>query len=210
MMTHKYFLEAVGGFLIRKKGQQIEEYMDYIVQPQVPIDEIAIVSLSRMWKIHVCVFLEGKYWTTNKDEALNKATIYLVYLGKNVYHDTTRKGSLHWSVMEASKRSYNLHKPQPRLPGKFQDAEISPSGGCKTLNSLKAGLINDKAKGAVQCEYNKLHPTSPKPSGHQKPEKENIPKGKLQVQQHGIPKRHPKTKQLKCPVCKEVFSLIKI
>ena len=100
--------------------------MDYIVQPQVPIDEIAIVLLSRVWKIHVCVFLEGKYWTTNKDEALNKATIYLAYLGKNVYHDTTRKGSLHWSVMQASKRSYNLHKPQPILPGKFPDAEIPP------------------------------------------------------------------------------------
>ena len=209
MTTHKYFLEAVGGFLIHKKGQQLEEYMDYIVQLQVPIDEIAIVLLSRMWKIHVCVFLEGKYWTTNKDETLNKATMYLVYLGKNVYHDTTRKGSLHWSVMEASKRSYNLRKPQPKLPGNFPDAEIPPSGGHKTLNSLQAGLINDKAKRAAQREYNKLHPTSPKPSGHQKPEKEKKPKGKLQVQQHGIPRRHPKMKQLKCPVCKDIFSLIK-
>ena len=49
MTTHKYFLEAVSGFLIRKKGQQLEDYMDYIVQPQVPIDEIAIMLLSRMW-----------------------------------------------------------------------------------------------------------------------------------------------------------------
>ena len=55
--------------------------MDYTVQPQTPVDEVAIVLLARMWKIHVCVFLEGKYWTMNKDLALNKATMYLVYAG---------------------------------------------------------------------------------------------------------------------------------
>ena len=88
--------------------------MDYIVQPQVPINKIAIVLLSHMWKIHVCIFLEGKYWTTNKDEAINRATMYLVYLGKNVYHDTTWKGSVHWSIMEVPHREYNLCKPQPK------------------------------------------------------------------------------------------------
>ena len=82
MITHKYFVDAVGGFLIRKKGQQVQDYMDYIVQSQTPIDEVAIVLLARMWKIHVCVFLEGKYWTTNKDLVLNKASIYLVFGGE--------------------------------------------------------------------------------------------------------------------------------
>ena len=111
MTTHKYFVEAVAGFLVRKKGQHVQHYMDYIVQPQVPIDQITIVLLAQMWKIHVCIFLEGKYWTTNKDQALDKATMYLVHLGKNIFSDTTRKGSLHWSFMEVPHRDYNLHKP---------------------------------------------------------------------------------------------------
>ena len=91
MVMHKYFVEAVGGFLIKKKGQQVEDYMDFIVQSQTPINEVAIVLLARMWKTHVCVFLEGKYWTTNKDLALNKASIYLVYVGKNTFYDTIGK-----------------------------------------------------------------------------------------------------------------------
>ena len=66
MTTHKYLPKAVGGFLVCRKGQQIQDYMDYIAQPQVPIDEIAIVLLAQMWKIHVCIFLNEKYWTTNK------------------------------------------------------------------------------------------------------------------------------------------------
>ena len=118
MARHKYFIEAVTGFLIRKKGQQLQDYMDYIVQPQTLIDEVAIVLLARMWKIHVCVFLEGKYWTTNKDLALNKATIYLMYTGKNTFYDTMRKGSLHWSLVEQPdiKCKYNLCKQKPKSP----------------------------------------------------------------------------------------------
>ena len=64
MTTHKYFREAIAGFLVRKKSQKVQDYMDYIVQPQVPIDEIAIVLLAHMWKVHVCILIEGKYWTT--------------------------------------------------------------------------------------------------------------------------------------------------
>ena len=78
MDTHKYFVEAVGGKLIRRKGLNVQDYMYSIVQPQAPIDEIGIVLLACMYKMHVCIFLEGKYFTTNRDEALNKATIYLI------------------------------------------------------------------------------------------------------------------------------------
>ena len=52
-----------------------------VEQPGVPLDEIAIVLYARFYKIHTAVILEGKYWTTNKDEALNHATIYLIYCG---------------------------------------------------------------------------------------------------------------------------------
>ena len=58
MMTCKYFI-AVAGFLIQRKGQNVQDYMDYIAQHQVPIDKIAIVLLSDMWKIHVCIFLKA-------------------------------------------------------------------------------------------------------------------------------------------------------
>ena len=100
MATHKHFVEAVGGQLIHRKGLDVQDYTNSIVEPQVPIDEIGIVLLAHMYKMHVCIFLEGKYFTTNRDEALNKATMYLIYVGKNTFLDTTRKGILHSSVME--------------------------------------------------------------------------------------------------------------
>ena len=172
--------------------------MDYIVQPRTPIHEIAIVLLAWMWKIHVCVFVEGKYWTTNKDEARHKATIYLVYLGKNVFCDTTKKGSLHWSLMEQPESDYNLRKPKPKLIEEPKNTPPTPSGH-KTLNTLHAGLIDEKSKCAAMREYRHLYP---KPESvpkldHKKPKK---PTGSLRVQQHGILKWMPRTQKFKCPV----------
>ena len=108
MASHKYFIEVVGGYLLGKKGLQVQDYMDMIMVPQMPIDEIGIVVLAHMYKMHVCIFLEGKYFTMNCDEALNKASICLIYVEKNTFLDTTRKGSIHWSIIEQPESYYDL------------------------------------------------------------------------------------------------------
>ena len=69
-----------------------------VVQLQVPLDQIRILLYAHMYKIHLCVILEGKYWCTNSDVALKRATIYNFYKGHMIFSDTTRRGSLHSSV----------------------------------------------------------------------------------------------------------------
>ena len=95
MESHHYFVEKVGGYLTHRKGLDVEEYMYNVVLPSVPLDEIGILLYARMYKIHIAIILQGKYWTTNRDEALNKATIYLIFCGHMQFFDTTRKGSWH-------------------------------------------------------------------------------------------------------------------
>ena len=208
MDTHKYFVEAVGGQLIRRKGLNIQDYMYSIVQPQVPIDEIGIVLLARMYKMHVCIFLEGKYFTTNRDEALNKATIYLIYVGKNTFLDT-RKGSIHWSIMEQPESSYDLceHKKSVKKPV-LEKPNPEPQCHHKTLNSLQAGLTDEKAKHAARREYQKLNFNRPTKCSQGPPIVK--PKcGQLEVKHHGLLKHRKRDRKLKCPVCFSVFILIK-
>ena len=61
MEVHRYFVERVCGDLICQKGQYVEDYLFNVVQPQVPLDEIALLLYACMYKIHICVILEGKY-----------------------------------------------------------------------------------------------------------------------------------------------------
>ena len=189
MATHKYFVEAVAGHLLCKKGLDVQDYMDWIVEPQVPIDEIGIVLLAHEYKMHVCIFLEGKYFTSNCDEALNKVSMYLIYVGKNTFLDTARKGSIHWSIMEQPESSYDLHKCRKSIKPVLEKPNPEPKCGHKTLNSLQAGLTDDKAKHAARRKYQKLN-FNPATKSRQEPQLAKPKCRQLKVKHHGIPKCH--------------------
>ena len=64
-----------------------------------------------MYKMHIAVILEGKYWTTNQDEALNHAKIYCEHMQ---FFNTTRKGSWHSSMFDKLLGgTYLLHSHGP-------------------------------------------------------------------------------------------------
>ena len=207
MKSHQYFVERVGGYLIRRKGLTVEDYMYNVVQPHVPLDEIGILLYARMYKIHIAVILEGKYWTTNTDETLNCATLYFVYLGKMKFNDTTRKGSWHSSLFEElPSGNYQL-----RSHGPIDEPTKVPVTSRTTLNSMRAGLTSNKDLQHVKHEYDKMHLPRHKP-----PQPEHVPdcrkpkaKCKLHVQVHGLQVRKPRKRAFKCPVCGQVFCLIK-
>ena len=203
MEVHRYFVEQVGGDLICQKGQDIEDYLFIVVQPQMPLDKIALLLYACMYKIHICVILEGKYWCTDRDEALNRATIYLIYQGHMQFSDTTRKGSLHSSMFEEiGSGTYQLHSHGPI------DKPKEAPGCWKTLNSIRAGLMEEKELQKAKCEYDKLNKIlqeHKKPRGTPKPKD----KPKLKVEIHGIPVWKPRERDLKCLVCKDIFNLVK-
>ena len=104
-----------------------------VVQPGVPLDEIGILLYAHMYKMHIAIILEGKYWTTNQDEALNHAKIYLIYCGHMQFFDTTRKGSWHSSMFdELPGGTYQLRSHGP-IEDPFQKP---PSTTRTTFNSM--------------------------------------------------------------------------
>ena len=133
----KYFVGNVGGDLTSSKRLTVDEYMGLIVKPQNPTDEIGLLLLAGIYKLHICVFLEGRYWATNRNNLLNQDKIYVVYCGKLVFHNTTRKGCFHCSLMEVPQSKYNLIKPAKPQPVKHTEVKLP---GRRTLNSMQAGL----------------------------------------------------------------------
>ena len=147
-------------------------------------------------------YLEGKYWCTNRDQALNRATIYMIYRRKMVFNDTTRKGSLHSSMFqEVAGGTYQLCSHGP-----VDEPKDAPSTRT-TLNSMSAGLMEEKDLLKTKHEYNKMH--QPKPTPQPTKEKPKRGKPRLQVKVHGIPVCTPWKRDIKCPVCKQVFNLVK-
>ena len=72
--------------------------------------------------------------------------------------------------------------------------------------------MDEKSKCAALRKFRKLN-LEEKSSAKIHPKKaDNNPKkwGKLHLQHHGIPKCQPRSCKLKCPVCAELFGLIKV
>ena len=141
-----------------------------------------------MYKIHIAIILEGKYWTTNKDKALNCVTSYLIYCGHMQFFNTTRKGLWHSSMFDQLPGGmYQLCSHGP-----IDDPFKKPlSTGRTTLNSMGVVVTGDKELQHVKCEFDKIN--KPKPKNPDKPKPSGQPKQqtKLNVEIHRIPVRRP-------------------
>ena len=129
-------------------------------------------------------------------------------MGKNTFLDTTRKGSIHWGVMEQLQSSYDLHECKKSVKKPVLE-KPNPEPQCrrKTLNSLQAGLTDEKAKHAARREYQKLYFNCPTKC-RQGPPLVKPKCGQLEVKHYGLPKCHKRERKLKCPVCSSL-NLIK-
>ena len=80
-----------------------------------------------------------------------------------VFNDTTRKGLLHSSMFqEVAGGTYQL-----RSHGPVDEPEDTPPKRT-TLNSMSAGLMEEKDLLRVKCECNKMHQTKPTPNPQKK------------------------------------------
>ena len=114
------------------------------------------------------------------------------------FSDTTRKGSLHSSVFEEiGGGTYQLCSHGPI------DEPKELAGGWKTLNSMHAGLMEEKQLQKAKREYEKMNKILQE---HKKPKPKGKPK--LNVEVHGIPVCKPRHMDLKCPVCKDMYHLV--
>ena len=66
---HQHFIENIVSDLLRRKGLSVGKYCKNIVKPQWPLDKIGLVLFAHLYKIHICVFVEGKFFTLNSLQA---------------------------------------------------------------------------------------------------------------------------------------------
>ena len=89
--------------------------------------------------------------------------------------------------------------------GPVNEPKEAPPGRT-TQNSMQAGLMDEKQLQKAKCQFEKneqasSYPEAKKPSPKHKPE--------LEVQVHGIPVQRPRKRDIKCPVWKKIYHLVK-
>ena len=70
----------------------VEDYIDNLTTPGVPLDFVGITVLSRIYHIHVGVFFKNGAWGTSKHKNFESARFGLVYNGNLKFTETVRTG----------------------------------------------------------------------------------------------------------------------
>ena len=124
ILKHKEYASQIGKNIWESKKMDFDGYVATIALDQTPFDEVAIILSAHMYRFHICILMQGKYWMTQRDHDFKHCTLFLTYMGGLVFYSTTRIEPAH---------------------EKF---------GRGTLNSHLAGVMSEHEKQKIIEDYN--------------------------------------------------------
>ena len=75
------WIVKVGGPILKKKGENIYDYVNALVELDIPLDQLGLLILARTYHRHVAVFCKDYMWSTRSNNSPRDCTAYLVYKG---------------------------------------------------------------------------------------------------------------------------------
>ena len=78
---HKQWIASVGKSFIKKKGLELNEYLENLISPKVPMDELGLLIMARMYHSHVAVIMYDWTWTSGFDLQPTQCHFVLAYCG---------------------------------------------------------------------------------------------------------------------------------
>ena len=95
--VHRANIEVVARDFLKRKGQLLEDYLEFIQHPGHRGDELSVYLLGCMGNRGICVITKTRYWST-----FEEADINLVYLGRSVF----------WNTILKAKKSGSMYKQE--------------------------------------------------------------------------------------------------
>ena len=142
--NHSEWIREVGGELIRKKGQNFDDYLKDMVKPGFKFDEITLLCFARMHHKHIFVLMEHRFWTTRRDNDVRQCYMKFAYTGNLLFlpimHESERVRKFHDQtravMLFLPKRVSARNKAAPSQ-GEMEEKKIECSEGFPENNSLK-------------------------------------------------------------------------
>ena len=136
--------------------------------------------MARAYKIHIAVFFNNHYWTTNTSSNLNECMVFLVYHGDLVFMDSrhllTKESDECWPLMQKLKKYYDTpaaDKPLQRhqvcaarksinhIPSDIDESESESSSSSSSPSSSSSS--ENIMQPTTEPQEN-IMPNSPSPS----------------------------------------------
>ena len=91
-MNRLNWVEKISACVLKQCDQSLEDYIDEITTPGVPLDAIALLVFTWMYKIHIAIFTAKGIWAMCHDTMLKKVWFVLLWYGENKFMETVKIG----------------------------------------------------------------------------------------------------------------------
>ena len=84
--------------ILKKKDQDIYNYVNDLVELSIPLDQLGLLILARIYNRHITVFCKDFVWTMRCDNSMRDCTVYLVYKGGVNFIDSVPDYLIHCTI----------------------------------------------------------------------------------------------------------------
>ena len=116
---HKDFCESISMDILVKKKLTFDGYLQTIVMEHIPIDEIGLLILCRMYHLQSCVLFKNHYWCALNGANVQNSKIVVAFRGKLRFSDMRK------CAQNTKSEQYHLHTHtslETQVPSKGKDA----------------------------------------------------------------------------------------
>ena len=120
-VTTPKLVEQISAVVLKEVNVSLEDYIDTMSTPGVPLDFVALIFLCCVYHIHVAMFTACGVWTTSRKAKKNNCLFGVVYHGNFKFCETVRAGRVDeyraWLEDRAKKGKLPSHTKTVMPPG---------------------------------------------------------------------------------------------
>ena len=79
--SHHKWVEDIANPVLFRKGSADDDYIEFIIKPGTPVDEIGLLIFARMYHLYMCIIMEDCCWTTQRNHDLDRCMVFISYRG---------------------------------------------------------------------------------------------------------------------------------
>ena len=88
--NHLDWVKQVTQSFLSRKRMSFEQFRLQWLHTSFPLNSAGILILARAYKIHVAVFFNDHFWTTDSHTGLDRCSVFLLYRGNLVFENSRR------------------------------------------------------------------------------------------------------------------------
>ena len=111
MLGHLPWLHQISEIILTEVNMSIEDYIDTITMPGVPLDFVAIVALCHAYHIHLAIYTLKGLWSTSRQRSIKNCLFGVLFHGSFEFMELITEGSA-----EDYTRWLEMRHKQGKLP----------------------------------------------------------------------------------------------